>query len=1116
MDKPKTTWMVVLSILLILGSFLPIQTIAETLRSPESYTFSHMALLDAENQKLPTEISGSDTLRLSFDLAIEKNTSVSLSLPENSQTKDQHIYQAGELSIRVEDHQLQIVNDKDHEVSLEDLLLDFQLAKEVRAETAISLDFFEEVSFPLKIRPPNRSTTLSSLGGVTPFSGLDKTSTVNDMLLKDIYIIRSGNTKEYIVKDGVPQVPQPTVKVGDGVYFDYRFTVPSEANLKKDDYIIVDLPEEHFNFSTLSNKGPFYESGSNTKIGEIELIDVGGDKKLKIVFNENVEQKWNGLDDCFLTAYGTAGRETTDGEVGQSETGRYPIVIDPKPDEGNPGNPIGNLETITKNGGTYANSNAVYWTISLMMDSYKKALNGETPDFYQNVILEDQFDESLSNISVSMYMNIYTVTDDGKMAKDPIGQVQFIGPSGSNTLTPLQTLVQGAAESSADFEQRIRANLYPCYGITKENKLIANFRNLPNLTGSRSEGLLLFGNGTLSAKERIWKVIDDTVLAGRITAERGEKTKEAYERYFSHDNGGQYDNYPFGFNVRINAETSLGEGSVIENKAVVSWENNSEGKEGESNKITINNWGGGATRVPPTTFRLKKMDNDTKEILKNVEFELKKETSPGSGTYTTIANGIKKTDGSGVLLYENLTNGKYCLIEKNNPDPKYKEKLEIVPPDGIGEEGKYYFTIDRSAKEGIAVSAYNFLAVGKIKLIKEDAETDEKLNDAVFTLRNKDGTDVVSPNVSLETGKNYLYQYNDTTKTYTIVEDTPTSGTAGEITIEDLPLGEYYFQEERAPDGYTYDDDGKSSGAILSTDGQTVSVTRKNRKKIGQLDLIKTGPDGTKLDGAEFELYSVKGASNETKLGGTFITGKNYHYQYNRTAQAYEFIESNGIEGELHITGLPLGKYYLKETKAPDGFKITGNGKTAVKEITADGVTITFEMINELAEGDVTLIKKDATNDKNLKGAKFKVATDALGTIFFAPEELEVGDGTNPTGSYKAIKNGANWTFQLVSTVTPIGKLIIEGLPEGDYYFIETKAPDGYVQLSAAHKFTITAGQTAAENLVTIQNHPKGTLPKTGGTGKHLILGVGTLATMLVVGYFLSEQVRRKREGDRG
>ena len=96
-----------------------------------------------------------------------------------------------------------------------------------------------------------------------------------------------------------------------------------------------------------------------------------------------------------------------------------------------------------------------------------------------------------------------------------------------------------------------------------------------------------------------------------------------------------------------------------------------------------------------------------------------------------------------------------------------------------------------------------------------------------------------------------------------------------------------------------------------------------------RLDLVKVNDHDQTLAGAKFRLYSDENCENEVYvkdeqngyhvinrdvLGGTDHTGGT------KPKEAVEMITDS--RGELSIIGLDQGTYYLKETKAPDGYRL--------------------------------------------------------------------------------------------------------------------------------------------------------------------------------------------------
>lgn len=116
--------------------------------------------------------------------------------------------------------------------------------------------------------------------------------------------------------------------------------------------------------------------------------------------------------------------------------------------------------------------------------------------------------------------------------------------------------------------------------------------------------------------------------------------------------------------------------------------------------------------------------------------------------------------------------------------------------------------------------------------------------------------------------------------------------------------------------------------------------------------------------------------------------------------------------------------YYLEEVAASEGYVLNENNIHEFMIKSSDdskNITRTFE--NSIIKANLELLKLDQ-NDNPVKGAEFTV---------YDSEDNEVTTGT--TDENGVIKFG--------------------GLVYGNYYYIETKAPEGYVKDNNKHNFTI-------------------------------------------------------------
>ena len=216
---------------------------------------------------------------------------------------------------------------------------------------------------------------------------------------------------------------------------------------------------------------------------------------------------------------------------------------------------------------------------------------------------------------------------------------------------------------------------------------------------------------------------------------------------------------------------------------------------------------------------------------------------------------------------------------------------------------------------------------------------------------------------------------------------TTTSAEDGSFSFENIPCGTWYVREIEQPTGFVLDD--TIYPVTIGTDGQVVEIEIVNEYGRGNIHLTKVDseyPDN-KLTGAIFEVY--KDSNNNGKLDdsdellGT-LTEKE--------------------TGEYGMNDLFYGRYFIKETKAPDGFVLDTDVYEVV--IDTDGKTYDVEnkagvgFINEVMRGNLKIVK--TSSDGKVKGFAFRITgangyeiileTDENGEIFI--EGLRIGDYT--------------------------------------------------------------------------------------------------------------------------
>ena len=359
------------------------------------------------------------------------------------------------------------------------------------------------------------------------------------------------------------------------------------------------------------------------------------------------------------------------------------------------------------------------------------------------------------------------------------------------------------------------------------------------------------------------------------------------------------------------------------------------------------------------SLKLVKVDSENKNIpLKNAEFELfKKRECPVNGEIDEENNNgdmnQNNSDNQNDLDNENAENILTRMINKvknilNLEDKENDNKYEDSTPETKPEEwvhygettyktdengeinlvlpsGEYYY-IERKAPFGYETTSLKKggFTIAKNQQDDENQQIEEKIvNVTNEKIPGKLGkVTLIKYNSSMQetlagAGFKLFYKDNSDGK-FKLVDNTLyTTDVNGKLTIDNLPPGEYYLLETVAPEGYQLPTDFKNRKHYFNIERdskltQNVLINVTNYKKgeefeKGSMVLEKIDKDTKdKLKGAEFRLYY------ETK---TTDGGKEF-------VPYEEKIFITGEDGRIVFNNLPIGKYYVEEIKAPEGYKL--------------------------------------------------------------------------------------------------------------------------------------------------------------------------------------------------
>ena len=331
----------------------------------------------------------------------------------------------------------------------------------------------------------------------------------------------------------------------------------------------------------------------------------------------------------------------------------------------------------------------------------------------------------------------------------------------------------------------------------------------------------------------------------------------------------------------------------------------------------------------------------------------------------------------------------------------------------------------------------------KLKIVKQDDETKQPvlLANTEFKVYDLDA-------------KKYVEQV--TTYPNTVVHKSYFTDENGYLILpESLKCGNYRIEEVSAPDGYTQNTqyveikvDKNTAYQMDSVSGDAIiTVTYENHPVKGKLVIHKSGEtlksfkkdfvyEETSLEGAEFEIYAAEDIftpDHQVDEQG------NRHVIYAKDTLVKTVTTDKN--GEAVIKDLPLGKYRVKETKAPAGFVLNPDSQEVsfiYKDQNTPEIEEKLEFSNERQKVELSVEKQDAETGKALKGATFGL---------YNKEAISSGD--------KVIVKADTLLQEITSNEKGKAAFTLD-LPLGRYYVKELQAPAGYVSSDEILEFDAT------------------------------------------------------------
>lgn len=472
----------------------------------------------------------------------------------------------------------------------------------------------------------------------------------------------------------------------------------------------------------------------------------------------------------------------------------------------------------------------------------------------------------------------------------------------------------------------------------------------------------------------------------------------------------------------------------------------------------------------------KKYEFEIKTNNQKVEKVVENDKIRGYFQLFILDHNKKGVEGIEVEIYNSkkepigkFTTGKDGLIELADLEyGNYYYKEISVPQGYVINSNMQLFSI-KEDNQVVKNNNSKDLIKGDLELSKIDSKSKKPLAGVEFTLLDKDKKEI----------------------------EKKTTDKTGKVAFENLVYGTYYYKESKAIEGYVENDN--IYPVKIENNNEVIKKIVENYKIKGNLEITKIDSESKDpLKGVEFTVFD-KNNKEVSKL-------------------------TTNDEGKAIFSNLEYGNYYYKETKALEGY--VENNNKYIFEIKTNNQNVFKILENEKIKGSLEIIKVDSESKEPLKGVEFtvfdknnkevsKLTTNDEGKVIF--NNLEYGNyyyketkslegyvGNNnkydfeiKTKNQKVAKkvenNEIDGDFGLyisnpnnkgIEGITvdvynddkklieelitdKNGKIELDNLDYGNYYYKEVKVPKGYKLDTKTYEFKITSENQVVKKLNT-------------------------------------------------